>query len=409
MRRTPVVVILIALAMLPAHAAPQNDAATGGDAGNTFEVATPVAPAGLYSGTLDSSDHDDFYRFSLAEGQAMSVLVAASNSTIDPVTLLDPDGVVIDVGLRQSGRSVTHSGAFTSEGAVLRLAIHRAHVTGEYRLHLRAEREAPYGYTLCFMNCEGTRRAPIDMIFGGSLRTLDTRVLLIPPAHGDLGDPSGPTVVDYIDATLRGIRRWTDALSEFAADYPKYSYLEKIEVSVEVFDGVKPADPAGYDVVIGYVAAGPAFRGVAAQTVQPQEFLDERGLHDVLHASGRFIALSLFGSSPRAGQVLYDFPEISDLEIVTVHEFGHTFGLGHTTNWHPTFGPDLMNSPAPFGYGNGFAAGDGGERTPMVCLSSLDLYGMAVLYRWIPDGYWLGTGGSRDLPDGMGYTWYCSN
>jgi hypothetical protein len=70
-------------------------------------------------------------------------------------------------------------------------------------------------------------------------------------------------------------------------------------------------------------------------------------------------------------------------------------------------GPDLMNSPATFVYGDGFAAGDGGERTPKGCLSSINLYGMAVLYRWIPGGTWVGSGGSVPLPAHIPYELYC--
>ena len=90
-----------------------------------------------------------------------------------------------------------------------------------------------------------------------------------------------------------------------------------------------------------------------------------------------------------------------------MHEFGHTFGLGHTRTWHPRLGPDLMNSPAPFIYGDGFPGGDGGERTKMKCLSTINLYGMAVLYRWVPSGKWMPSGGQAKLPKGMPYKWYC--
>ena len=135
--------------------------------------------------------------------------------------------------------------------------------------------------------------------------------------------------------------------------------------------------------------------------------LDQVGIRDQARYSGRVIALSLFGSSPRAGQAAWDFPEVNDLEIVTTHEFGHTFGLGHTRTWHHKLGPDLMNSPAPFVYGDGFTAGDGGERTKMKCLTSLDLYGMAVLYEWLPRGEWVGSAGQVSLPKDMPYRWYC--
>lgn len=390
----------------------QDDAGTKRDAGNTFETATAVRPHGQYDGELNSSagDTDDYYKFSLKEGSSVSILVQyASGAVSEPVTLLDPTGLPIDAGARVGNVGVTLSSVFTSEFPAVRVAVHRALVDGEYRLHLRSSQFPIRGYSLCFLNCEGVVNAPTDLIFGGSLPTTGAKVLLIPPTHGDLGNPLGPTVLDYIDATLRGIRKWNDAINRFTKDFPRYAYLRQIKIHLDVFDGVQPVDPALYDVIIGYAAAGPAFRGVAVwgDPLDVQGALEQLGLTNTVRFTGRLIILSLFGSSPRVGQVLYDFPEVVDLEIVTTHEFGHTFGLGHTRTWHPRFGPDLMNSPAPFLYGDGFPLGDGGERTTRKCLSTINLYGMAVLYRWIPKGKWEPSEGQARLPKGMPYKWYC--
>ena len=396
----------------PAGAGSQNDARSGRDAGNTFEKATRVKSHGLVEGQLSTKDGDtdDFYKFSLKEGRSLSVLVQVEGSDSDPISLLDPSGNLVDIGTKFRGNGFTHSGVFTSEISTVRLSVHRALETGDYRLHLQNDQYDLGKYSLCFMNCETPQMKPIELIFGGSLQTADARVLLVPPTHGDLGNPDGPLVTDYIDATLRGMREWIKVLKAFANDYPQYGYLKKIDFHIEVFDEADPVDPVGYDVILGYVAAGPAFRGVAgdAGTRGPvNSILDQVGIRDQVRYSGRVIALSLYGSSPRAGQVMYDFPEINDLEVVTKHEFGHTFGLGHTTTWHRKLGPDLMNSPAPFIYGDGFGLGDGGERTKMKCLTSLDLYGMAELYRWLPKGEWEGSTGEVDLPENIPYRWYC--
>jgi hypothetical protein len=413
--RAGVLVVALASSLLvapPATAAPQNDAGSGADAGDTFEDATRIDTRGYYVGRLDreSGDHHDFYKFFLREGGSFSVLIDSPADTTDALTLVDPNGNVVDVGMRVAGPGITVSSVFTSEVGAVRLAVHKATVAGQYRIHLQSDRYEFGKYNMCVMNCEDPMAAPIGLIFGGSLETADARVLLVPPTHGDLGNPLGPTVVDYLNATLRGMNKWIEAMDAFAKDYPQFGYLREIDFHVEIFDGVKPVDPAGYDVILGYVAAGPAFRGVAADTNTKDtvnQILDQVGIRDHVRWSGRAIALSLYGSSPRAGQVMWDFPEVNDLEIVTTHEFGHTFGLGHTRTWHPKLGPDLMNSPAPFVYGDGFGIGDGGERTKMKCLSSLDLYGMAVLYQWLPSGEFVATEGQVSLPKGIPYRWYC--
>ena len=417
-----VVIALVSAVLLPAAAAvKQNDAGSRRDAGGTFDTATRVTPRGEYRATLDRDrgDVDDYYRFRVKEGGSVSVLVQFSAAVADPVRLLDPGGVPVDVGMKASPLGISTSAVFTGETSdaiqarkaptIVRVTVHRALVTGDYRLHVSATNLPMTAYSLCFMNCEKFVNAPTDLIFGGSLRDPFTKVLLVPPTHGDLGNPAGPSVLDYIDATLRGIRKWEPVMARFAKDYPAYAYLKKIKVHIDLFDGVRPVDPALYDVIIGYAAAGPAFRGVAADadSGEFEDLLTQVGITDYARFSGRAIILSLFGSSPRAGQVLYDFPEINDLENVTMHEFGHTFGLGHTRTWTKRYGPDLMNSPAPWTYGDGFVAGDGGERTPLKCISTVNLIGMATLYRWIPKGTWLPSKGQANLPRRMPYRWYC--
>lgn len=389
------------------RAGTQDDGGSGGDAGNTFDTATPITPEGAHHGSLDNGngDTDDFYRFPLAEGSSTSVLITFDGWSSERVTLLDPNGLPVDSGASLLGAGVSASAAITTELAGLRLAVHRAAIAGDYRLHITAQHLDVGSYEICFMICEGPVDAPIEFVFGGSLATAETDVLLIPPSHGDLGNPTGPTVLDYIDATVRGMHRWVDALHAFADDFPEYAYLKDITVDIELFDGITPIDLDGYDVIVSYVAAGPVFRGVASNPGPLLGHLLDAG-SDV-RFPGRVIALSLFGGSPRAGQVLYDFPEVSDLENVTMHEFGHTFGLGHTETWHPELGPDLMNSPATFVYGDGFPAGDGGERTPTQCFSSLDLYGMAHLYRWLPSGEREATHGEIRLPKKIPYQLYC--
>jgi hypothetical protein len=155
-------------------------------------------------------------------------------------------------------------------------------------------------------------------------------------------------------------------------------------------------------------SGGPLFRGLAAQTpVNTQQVVDGLGLGDIVRLGNRFILLSLFSSAPRAGQDIPDYPELNDLETVIMHEFAHTWGLGHTTTWTSQYGPDLMNSPYAYVYGDGNPVGDGGYCTPLLCISSLNLYALAHVYRWLPSGDWQGSAGTVALPSGMSYDLYC--
>lgn len=255
---------------------------------------------------------------------------------------------------------------------------------------------------------------PIDMIFDGSLRTEHTRVLLVPPTHGDLGTPTNTSRsgLAYLEATLTGIFAWEPAIDRFIETYPSYSYLDNITVQVDAFDEAAP-QAAGYDIVIGYAeTSGGEFRGVAIkgpgnENQEIQRQLNEAGLGEMIHAGHRYILLSLFANAPRAGQDTPDYPETHEVRGVTMHEFAHVWGLGHSSAWTRAYGPDLMNSPYPFVYGDGDPAGDGGERSTPLCITSLNLHGLGHLYRWLPNGTWEASHENVSLPMDMDYTRYC--
>jgi hypothetical protein len=361
------------------------------EGGATFDAALALDPVGLYAANLSVPDH--FYKFSVAQGEPINIefrvplkegyLPAPDNDIRPSFRLLDPNGILLDTPL--------------SNQAENRVMIPAASIAGDYRLHVTEDLGGFQGaYRFCFLlappaehPCPDIQMAPLNVIMGGSLPRAHTNVLLIPPLHGDLGNPSGPSGLDYLDATIAGIHDWMQALHRFGEDYPEYSYLKSLSVHVAVFDGL--LIPSDIDIVVVYVeTSGPHFRGAATECLN----------------APRCVVLSLFATATRSGQALPDYPELNDIEAVTKHEFAHVWGLGHTLTWTEEHGPDLMNSPYPRVYGDGDPLGDGGERTPKVCISTLNLYVMAQIYAWL-DGHEKVSEGEYVLPDHIAYEWYC--
>lgn len=424
MRRAVILaaMLIFASTTVPFAASAGSDGGCQEDAGDTFEDATAFCgspevnclddtepyhpdddePFLCYTGSVDSSDRDDFYRIHLETGDQLVVDVYDASFWTE-IELLDPNGVVVD--------DATGSEFTQLATSAKRVEVESAHVTGDYRLHVDVGFSGSDDYKVCIRPCEGpVGQQPNGLIWGPIRNPDDTQVLLVPPGHGDLGNPQGPTAAEYLNETLQALHDWEWALDRFAEDHPEYSYLENVSVEVDVFDGTAgtPIDPAGYDVVLGYVASGPTFRGIAVCCTSLQGLFDFLNVEDDVTFEGRYIALSLFAASPRAGQAMEDFPERNDLYGVTLHEFAHTWGVGHSLTWTHDHGPDLMNSPATFIYGDGDPAGDGGERTPRECISSLNLYAMAVNYDWMADGQYEGQQPPTvTLPSDIDYEMYC--
>ena len=407
--------LLLAVSLLPLASIA---GAADDDAGDTFDTATAVPPTGRHAGRLDAGDVD-YWRFHVESGAPINIEVDAGLRTGSlnggdtdrrlGIVLMDPLGAVLD--------------SPASNGGDARVTWPAAHVAGEYRLRIDSEFLGTRDYSFCFVDgasCMTSGLRPLDL--GTPLTSTHAEVLLIPPT---LADPtSGLTPLDYLDATLRGIDQWQDAIDRFVHDYPQFDYMRNLTVHVEVFDGLVP-QRAGYDVIIAWAPyTGPHFRGVAITAFGAGPLYNtlclsrasypctqyHAQIEPVVHDSTRLIVMSQFASAPRSGQVLPDFPEVNDVYNVAMHEFAHTWGMGHTTTWTTQHGADLMLSPYTDVFGDGDPTGDGGERTRAYCISTLDLYGLAHLYAWSDNG---GTYDIRKvprqatLPSWMPYAFYC--
>lgn len=78
-------------ATLPALGGGQNDAGSGGDAGNSFSTALSISP-GNYTGYLDNSDVDDYYKFSVTAGQLINISMSPPGGADFDLKLYDPSG-----------------------------------------------------------------------------------------------------------------------------------------------------------------------------------------------------------------------------------------------------------------------------------------------------------------------------
>jgi hypothetical protein len=81
---------------LPAPDPTQNDAGTGGDAGNTFSTATSISP-GSYKGILCSSESDngnDYYRFYAESGQRIDLYMTPPPGIDFDLQLYNPAGTL---------------------------------------------------------------------------------------------------------------------------------------------------------------------------------------------------------------------------------------------------------------------------------------------------------------------------
>jgi hypothetical protein len=150
----------------------------------------------------------------------------------------------------------------------------------------------------------------------------------------------------YLNATLRAISEWNNAIADFASNYTDYAYLS----SLRMVPTVSQALTYSFDV---YVSWTRALNSTA----------DEIGLTKTMYSSSGIIinsTISLAAEDLR-GNILNEI----DMQNVALHELGHSFGLGHSS-----YSADVMYPTSTLNH-------------PVKALSTLDLYGISTVFQWM--------------------------
>jgi hypothetical protein len=166
-------------------------------------------------------------------------------------------------------------------------------------------------------------------------------ILVIPQESASWWNPS------YLNATLRAIGEWNNAIVDFANNYSNFAYLS----GLRLVPTISQAMNSGFDVYISWI--GKPLNNSVDEIGCTQTVYEPPGI-----TKNSTISLAATDSS---GYILNQ----EDMQNVALHELGHSLGLGHSN-----YAGDIM-----------FA-----KYTPKQSvegLSTLDVYGVSTVFQWM--------------------------
>jgi len=115
---------------------PQNDANSGGDAGNTFDAALLISPSS-YTGYIDSTDTEDWYKFSVSEGMRIDITMTPPSNADFDLKLYDANGNLKASSTRGTGLTDTISYVANTSGILYwRMKVYQWSGSGTYSFTL---------------------------------------------------------------------------------------------------------------------------------------------------------------------------------------------------------------------------------------------------------------------------------
>ena len=176
----------------------------------------------------------------------------------------------------------------------------------------------------------------------------------------------------YLDAALRGVAQWNDAIQDFASNYTEFSYLSGLRLVPTVVS----EHASGFDIYI--------------------DWIDECELETTIGLTRLIVTPSctavnstvcLAAKAP-SGHVMTQV----DMQNIVVHELGHNFGLSHCS-----YSEDVMYAVVQY-------------RETVKPLSTLDLYAVSENFFWLSNSAQDGSSGMCAepslfvLPSNISYT-----